>query len=167
MDIFCAEFHYPNMGWDWVLAAPPMYIYHSELWDTNYVTRFYDICESILGRVYFLIFNKEAPAFSPKAKNLIATMGDWYVGESFAYIRVFGSNAAHMLPKVVPDRLVLEEISFQTVTKGIYKKCAAPKRKFWPKFPITLGSLSIPTSTWVSKLSDHIMSLKLGFDSKR
>ena len=72
-----------------------------------------------------------------------------------------------MFPKFMLDKLVLEEISFQTVTEGIYKKCVAPKRKVWPKFPITLGSSSIPTSTWVSKLSDRIMSLKLGFDSKR
>ena len=94
------------MGWNWVLPAPPVHIYHSELWDTNYVTRFYDIYESFLGRVYFLIFNKETPTFSPEAKTLIDTMGYWYVSESFAYIRIFGSNAAHMLPKVVPDRLV-------------------------------------------------------------
>ena len=67
----------------------------------------------------------------------------------------------------MPDKLVLEEISFQMTTEGIYKKCAAPKRKFWPKFPQTLGSLSIPTSTWESNLSDHIVSLKLGFSSKR
>ena len=113
----------------------------------NYVRIFYDICESFLGRVYFLIFNKEAPAFSLEAKTLIAIMGDWYVGESFTYIRFFGSNVAHMLPKVVPDRLFLEEISFQTVIEGIYKKCAAPKRKLWPKFLQKLGSLSIPTST--------------------
>ena len=93
-----------------------MHIYHSELWDRNYVARFYDICESFLDWVYFLIFNKEAPAFSPKEKSLIATMGDWYVGESFTYIRIYGSNVVHMLPKVVPDRMVLEEISFQTVT---------------------------------------------------
>ena len=135
------------MGWNWVLLAPPVHIYHLELWDTNYVTRFYDICESFLSKVYFLIFNKEAHAFSPKAKTIIATMGDLYVGESFTYIRIFGSNAAHMLPKVVHDRLVLEEISFQMVTEGLYKKCVAPKRKVWPKFPLTLGSLSIPTST--------------------
>ena len=90
-------------------------------------------------------------------------MGDWYVGESFTYIMVFGNNASHMLPKFVLDKLVLEEISFQTVTEGIYKKCVAPKRKVWPKFPITLGSLSIPTSTWESELSDHIVSLNLGF----
>ena len=89
------------------------------------------------------------------------------VGESFTYIKVFGSNDVHMLPKVIPDRLVLEEISFQRVIEGIYKKCVAPKSKVWPKFPITLGSLSIPTSTWASELSDHIVSLKLGFASKR
>ena len=83
------------------------------------------------------------------------------------YIRIFSSNATHMLPKVVPDRLVLEEISFQMVTEGNYKKCTAPKRKVWPKFPLTLGSLSIPTSTWETELSDHIVSLKLGFYNKR
>ena len=116
--------------------------------------------------VYFLIFNKEAPAFSLEEKDLIATMGDWYVGESFTYIRVYGSNAAHMLAKVVPDSLVLKEISFQIVTEGIYKKCVAPKRKVWPRFPITLGSLSVPTSTWESEVSEHIVSLKLGFASK-
>ena len=89
------------------------------------------------------------------------------MGESFTYIRVYGSNATHMFPKVVPDRLVLKELSFQIVTEGIYKKCAAPKRKVWPKFPITLGALSIPYSTWASELSDYIMSLKLGFLSKK
>ena len=93
-------------------------------------------------------------------------MGDWYVGESFTYISVYGSNVAHMFPKVIPDRLVLEELSFQIVTERIYKKCVAPKRKVWPRFSITLGSLSVPTSTWELKLSDHIMSLKLGFARK-
>ena len=114
-----------------------------------------------------MTLSKEAPAFSPKEKSLIATMGNWYVGESFTYIMVYGSNMAHMFPKVVPDKLVLEEISFQTVTEEIYKKCVAPKRKVWPMFPITLGSLSIPNSTWASEQSDHIMSLKLNFERKR
>ena len=104
-NIFCVEFCFPNMGWSWVLPAPPVHIYHFELWDTNYVTMFYDICESILGWVHFLIFNKEAPTFSPETKYLIATMGDWYVSESFTYIMVFGRNATHMFPKDIPDRL--------------------------------------------------------------
>ena len=41
------------------------------------------------------------------------------------------------------------------------------QREVWPRFPITLGSLSIPSSTWELELNDHIMSLKLGFARKR
>ena len=103
----------------------------------------------------------------PKAKNLIATIGDWYVGESFAYIRVWGSNTTHMLPKFVPNRLVIEEISFETMAERVYKKLPEPKRRVWPNFPQNLGPLSIPTSSWATKLSNHIVSLKLGFSNKR
>ena len=71
-----------------------------------------------------------------------------------------------MLPKFVPDRLVIEEISFQTVTEGVYKKLIGPKRRVWPNFPQNLGPLSIPTSTWATELSNHIVYLKLGFSSK-
>ena len=70
VDVFCAEFCYPNLGWRWVLPALPVHIYHAELWDTNHVTRFYGICENFLGLVYFLIFKKESPAFFPKPKTL-------------------------------------------------------------------------------------------------
>ena len=74
--------------------------------------------------------------FSLEAKSLIATMWDWYMGDSFTYIKVYGSNIAHMLPTVILDRLIIEELSFQIVREGIYKKCAEPKRKVWPMFPI-------------------------------
>ena len=94
-------------------------------------------------------------------------MGDWYVGESFLYIIISGGNIVHMLPKIVLDRLVIEEVSFQTIIEWVYKKLVGPKRKGWPKFPLNLGLLVIPTSTWATVLSDHIVSLKLSFDSKR
>ena len=90
---------------------------------------------------------KEALAFSPEATGLIGTMGDWYVGKHFSYIRIWGSNTVHMLPRIVPDRLVLEEVAFQTVNDGVYRKLIDPKKKAWPKFPLHLGSLVIPTST--------------------
>ena len=31
VDIFCAHFCYPNLGWSWELLALPVHIYHSEL----------------------------------------------------------------------------------------------------------------------------------------
>ena len=103
--------------------------YYSELWDTNYAPRFYDICQHFLSTIYFSIFKKEALAFSPEATALISTMGDWYVGEYFSYIRIWGSKTVHMLPRIVPDRLVLEEVAFQTVNHGVYRKLIGPKKK--------------------------------------
>ena len=72
-----------------------------------------------------------------------------------------------MLPKIVLNRLVIEEVSFQIVTDGVYKKLVIPKRKYWPKFPLNLGSLLIPNSIWVVVLGDQIASFKLGFAAKR
>ena len=63
--------------------------------------------------------------------------------------------------------LVIEEVSFQTVTDDVYKKLVGPKRKGWPKFPLDLRPLVIPTSTWAAVFGDHVVSLKLGFAFKR
>ena len=30
VEIFCVDFHYPNLGWSWELLTPPVHIYHSE-----------------------------------------------------------------------------------------------------------------------------------------
>ena len=72
-----------------------------------------------------------------------------------------------MLPKIVPDRLFIEEVSFQTVTNGVYKKLVGPKKKGWPKFPLDLKPLVVPTSIWAAVLVDQVASLKLGFASKK
>ena len=59
-----------------------------------------------------------------------------------------------MLPRIVPDRLVLEEVAFHTVTDGVYKKLVGPKKMGWPKFRLNLGSLIIPNSTWTAVLGE-------------
>ena len=99
IDVFCTEFQYPNLGWNWTLPAPSVPIYYSTLWDTNYAAMFYDICEHFFGGIYFSIFKQEALAFPAEARTFISIMGDWYVGESFLYIRIWGSNTVPMLPK--------------------------------------------------------------------
>ena len=63
--------------------------------------------------------------------------------------------------------VVIEEISFQTMTEKVYKKLAGPKIIFWTKFPQNHRPWSIQNSTWDAEISDHIISLKLGFFSKR
>ena len=90
---------------------------------------FYEICEHFFGSIYFSIFKQEALGFSEEARTIIATMGDWYVVESFSYITIWGRDNVHLLPKIVPNKLVIEEFSFQTVTDSVYKKLVGPKRK--------------------------------------
>ena len=132
--VFCTEFQYPKLGWNWTLMAPLVPIYYSKLWDTNYAARLYDICEHFLTSIYFSIFEMEAPAFSTEARNFIATMGDWYVGELFSYIKIWDGNTIHMLTRIVHNRLVLEEVAFHTVTNGVYKKLVALKEKAGPNY---------------------------------
>ena len=108
IDVFYHEFQYPNLGWNWTLLAPHVSIYYSTLWDTNYTTMLYGICEHFLGSIYPKIFREEAPTFSEESRNLITMMGDWYVCEYFSCIRIWGSNTIHMLPNIVPNKLVIE-----------------------------------------------------------
>ena len=70
------------------------------------------------------------------------------------HFHIFKSNTVHMLPKIVLERLFNEEVSFHTVTDGVYKKLVGPKKKGWPKFPLNLRPLVVPTSTWAVVMGD-------------
>ena len=124
-------------------VGPPIHIYFSALCEDIFIPFIYDICHHFIGSIYQKVFKGDAPRFSDRARALISTMGDWYVGEYFAYIRIRGSNIVHLLPRIVPYRMVLEEISFQAVVDGVFLKLTRAKRKGWPKIPLNLGPLVI------------------------
>ena len=65
------------------------------------------------------------------------------MGEYFSYIDIWGNNTVHLLPRILPEIMVLEEISFQKVIDGVFPKLTADKRKGWTNFPLNLGSLVI------------------------
>ena len=46
--------------------------------------------------------------FRQKVRALITLHGDWYVREYFSYFIIWGSNTVHLLPRIVPDRMVLQ-----------------------------------------------------------
>ena len=112
MDAFCATSIFPSMGWNWTKTSPPVHIYCSDMWEDNFAPRVYEIYDLFLGSVYPKIFKENAPAFSERAKALIRLHGDLYVGEYFSYIRIWGSNTVHLLPRIVPDRMLLQEIAY-------------------------------------------------------
>ena len=106
--------------------------------------------------MYQMIFKGDAPTFSERARARISIIGDWYVGEYFSYIRMWDSNTVHLLPRIVPDKMVLQEISYQIVIDGVFPKLASSKRKCWPKFPLNLGFLTMQNSTLATILRKSI-----------
>ena len=50
---------------------------------------------------------------------VIKSIGDWYLFEYYTHLRIYGViDPPNILLKHVPDRLVLVEISFQTMIVG-------------------------------------------------
>ena len=111
--------------------------------------------------MYQNIFKGDSPTFSKRAKELISLMGDWYVGEYFSYIPVWESNTVHLYPSIVPDIMVLQEISLHTVIDGVSPKLAKTKRKCWPKFPLNLGFFTFQNSTHYDILGKYIVDMNL------
>jgi hypothetical protein len=67
-------------------------------------------------------------------KKMISKVGHWYLDENDTYIRVFGATEApHLLPVYVADRLVVGEICYQTILQGY--NATMVKDKKWESIP--------------------------------
>jgi hypothetical protein len=94
--------------------------------------------------LHMILKNQPAPRFTQESINTIKEIGDWFVDEEFSYIRIYGCEGApHILPRYVPDRLVLREIAYQIVGVGIVASLSKSQKKKWPSFPIPLGIYSL------------------------
>jgi hypothetical protein len=52
------------------------------------------------------------------------------------------TKAPHLLPKFVPDRLVLQEIVYQTLVYGVGATLNRDKKMIWPPLPLWVGAYS-------------------------
>ena len=65
-------------------------------------------------------FGEEAPCLSPEGQNIVKEYGDWYMTPGRVYIIIsVSTKAPHWLPHLVPDSLLLQEISYQTYVNGV------------------------------------------------
>ena len=91
----------------------PIQVYHKELWESNFIPHFYKICHGLMLPIHKMLYNTDAPRFSPEAKIEILPVGRWFGEELFTYIRVFWSiSSRHVLPLYVPDKLMAREIAY-------------------------------------------------------
>lgn len=73
---------------------------------------------------------------SPEVESDLLRVGNWFSEESFTYIRVYGSLVnPHVLPLLIPNKLLSREITYQTVGNGISKFLNESSKNMWPSFP--------------------------------
>jgi hypothetical protein len=141
MDVICYMSPFPLMNWRWNPAcAEPIHVYHSKLWEENVKDFFYEICHYVVIHVHQILYGYAPPRISEKIVGNLRTIADWFIEESFSYVKVFGcSICPHTLPKFLPDRLVCREVAYQIITRGIDKEIKEAHKKFWPIFPLQVG----------------------------
>jgi len=63
-----------------------------------------------------------------------------FTEEKITYVRVFWSLVAtHVLPIYVPDKLLAQEVAYQTIGHGITKVLKDSKKAIGPQLPIQCG----------------------------
>ena len=73
-----------------------------------------------------ILFCAPALYMSDKAQTIVERVGYWYLLEYGTYIKVYeATKYRQLLPKFVPDKLVLQEIGYQTL---VYRVGATLKR---------------------------------------
>jgi hypothetical protein len=130
METICFMTPFPLMNWSWnITCLEPIHQYHSELWEQNAKKLFYEICHFVVIPMHKMFFGCDPRISEIVSKNLKA-IADWFIKESFSYIRVYGcSIPPHALPKFLPERLVCREIAHQIVKGGIGIELKAAQKK--------------------------------------
>jgi len=96
--------------------------------------------QSIHRDIHFMLFKKECPRLSVVAKNMISTVGHWYLDEHDTYIKVFRSiEAPHLLPVYFPVRLVVGEICYQTILPGYNDTLIKDKKREFIPYGFHIG----------------------------
>jgi hypothetical protein len=145
MDAICFMTPFPLMNWSWnITCLEPIHEYHSELWEENTKKLFYEICHFVVIPMHKMFYGCDPPRISETVSKNLKAIADWFIEESFSYIRVYGcSIPPHALPKFLPDRLVCREVAHQIVKGGIRIELKAAQKKSWPIFPVHIGKFSL------------------------
>jgi hypothetical protein len=168
IDVVCSSIPFPNLGWNWDLDHPPVHVYCSEIWDINYKSHFYDICDNFLSPLYTIIFGFPRYKISSEAREGMKGIVDWYLGKYYSYVRVYGTiGAPHMLPYFILDHLVMREISHQTIRTRVTSFLMRNSKNIWPPFPIHIGNYNILNGKHARKEEKSLQDLCLCLGSAK
>jgi len=107
------------------------------LWEEKAKDVFYKICHHVVVSDHIALYGFPPPRILDRIMGNLGKISYWFIEENFSYIKVFGCSVPpYALPIFLPDRLVCQEVSYQTVTWGIIKELKEAQKKVWPTFPL-------------------------------
>jgi hypothetical protein len=160
LDIMCITHKYPNMGWSWFPVDVVIHIYCKVLWEHKYQTNYQRIYEHFLAPLYEFIFCTSPPCMTDKAIIVIRRIGDWYLMEHGTYIRIYSAmKPPNLLPRLVPDKLVLQEVAYQTIIHGVGGILYRSKKSIWPPLPLYIGNYFFENTKQAQGRSRHLAFL--------
>jgi hypothetical protein len=139
-----------------------IHVYCSQLWDVNYREHIYNICDYFLAPLYKAIFGFYPHRISQGAINALREIGDWYIKKYYTYVRIYGAiGPPHLLSKYVPDKLLVREISYQTIEKGVTSYLSEKNKKYWPIFPLHIGRHTLSNKPHAEKEAEALREICL------
>lgn len=104
----------------------------------------YTICDQFIALAYRLFFGTEMPRISEAGQEPISQIGNWYLLNHFTYIWLEGITVApNILPRYVPDKILLKEFASQLFEIGQTVGLIKRKVKAWPKMIVPIGPFQI------------------------
>jgi hypothetical protein len=147
------------MGWGWQPIDLSIHVYFQVLWDNNYKTKYQNICEHFLAPLYEFIFCTHAPCMIDKAIVVIKIFINWYLMEHGTYIRVYRSiKSCNLLPQFIQDRLVLQEVAYQTIIHGVGGILYRDKKGIWHPLQLYIGICSFSNTKQSHEEVDILLS---------
>jgi hypothetical protein len=114
------------------------------MWEENAKDCFYEIFHNVIIPIHEAIYGHPPPKIYEQIMGNLGVIADWYIQESFSYIRVFGCyESPHALPRFLPDRLVCREVAYHIVYAGITKEMTTTHKRVWTTHPIQAGIFSL------------------------
>jgi hypothetical protein len=128
------------MGWSWFPTNATIHIYYKVLWEKKYRTYYQRIYKHFLAPLYEFIFFTSPPCMTDKDISFIRRIRDFYLMEHVTYIRIYDTmKPPQLLPRFVSDKLVLQEVAYQTIIHGVRGLLYRSYKSIWPSVPLYIS----------------------------
>ena len=144
LDVLCASNWFLSLKWAWSPKFPHVHIYCKELWRENIYKEMYTICDHFIASVHKLFFGVDMPWILEVGWEYISHIGSWFFLKHFTYIWILGiTTALNLLPRYVPDKILLKEFAFQLFEIGKIVSLIKMKVKECLGMIVSLGTFQI------------------------